>query len=149
MTFPFGIQRNIFAFGGDPTRITLAGQDAGAVSALVQLDLAIPELEEEPQLFHRVILQSAGIQHPWSYVDPREAFRRSLQLASLLGCPTQGSTKQDVILCLTRKDADDILAKEMGVAMPGLNFFPFVVTADGKTVTDEPRKMLRQGIFQI
>ena len=56
-------QRNIFAFGGDPTRITLAGQDAGAVSALLLLDLMNPEgAPGEPQLFHRVIVQSAGIQ---------------------------------------------------------------------------------------
>ena len=57
-------QRNIFAFGGDPTRITLAGQDSGAVSALFLLDLMNPDGAGpgEPQLFHRVIVQSAGIQ---------------------------------------------------------------------------------------
>ena len=62
MIFPS--QRNIFAFGGDPTRITLAGQDSGAVSALLLLlDLMNPEgAPGEPQLFHRVIVQSAGIQ---------------------------------------------------------------------------------------
>ena len=32
-----------------------------------------------------VILQSAGLQHPWSYIESREAFRRTLNLADLVG----------------------------------------------------------------
>ena len=66
-------------------RITLAGQDAGGISAALQLTL-----EEDKSLFQQLILQSAGLQHPWSYVDPTEAFRRTLKLASLLGCPVKG-----------------------------------------------------------
>ncbi len=82
---------------------------------------------------------------------PTEAFRRTLKLASLVGCPAQGSTKQDIILCLTRKPADEIVAKEMGVATPGigLNFSPFVVTADGRTVPAEPRKLLRKLVSRL
>ena len=44
-----------------------------------------------------------------------------------------------MILCLTRKPAEDIVAKEMGVmegAAPSINFHPFVVTADGNSVKD-------------
>ena len=45
-----------------------------------------------------------------------------------------------MILCLTRKPAEEIVAKEMGVmaagAAPSINFHPFVVTADGNSVKD-------------
>lgn len=48
--------------------------------------------------------------------------------------------KKDMILCLTRKPAEEIVAKEMGVmaagAAPSINFHPFVVTADGNSVKD-------------
>ena len=60
-------------------------------------------------------------------------------MASLLGCPAKGATKEDVILCLTRKPAEEIVAKEMGVmagAAPSINFHPFVVTADGNAVKE-------------
>ena len=46
---------------------------------------------------------------------------------------------KDVILCLTRKPAEEIVAKEMGVmegAAPSINFHPFVVTADGNSIKD-------------
>ena len=56
-------------------------------------------------------------------------------------------SKQDVILCLTRKPAEEIVAKEMGVVMegdgaaPSINFHPFVVTADGNSVKDRDARI--------
>lgn len=54
------VQRDIASFGGDPRRVTLMGQSAGAVN--VYALLASPMLAARAQpLFHRVIALSGGI----------------------------------------------------------------------------------------
>ena len=83
------IQKNIIAFGGDPQRVTLAGQDSGATLAMI-----LKSVEIGDNLFSKLILHSGGIQHPWSFIPTREAFKRALSLAALVGCPTSGSSKQ-------------------------------------------------------
>ncbi|TRY61354.1 hypothetical protein TCAL_01797 [Tigriopus californicus] len=133
------IKRNIFAFRGDPTKVTLGGQDSGGVSALMQAIMT----KKEP-FYKKLILQSSGIQHPWSFIEATEAFRRTLKLAALLGCSVTGS-REDVLGCLIRKSPEDIVNKEMGVvAFPTINFHPFVMTVDGKTIFAEPKKLLHQ-----
>ena len=57
------IKNNIGVFGGNPDSITVMGQDSGAVLALTLFSTTTENL------FSKIILQSGGIQHPWSYVD--------------------------------------------------------------------------------
>ncbi|MDF2444640.1 MAG: para-nitrobenzyl esterase [Subtercola sp.] len=83
------VHENIGAFGGDPDRVTLFGQSAGADS-IVEL-LAIPEADE---FYSRVILQSA----PLGLNKGREAIAAQLGAAVVreLGevSPTEATVEQ-------------------------------------------------------
>ena len=78
-----------------------------------------------------------------NFVNRRDAFRRTLNLAAMVGCPTSGSSKKDVIDCLKTKSAEEITNKEMQVVSDtGLHFQPFVPTSEGDLLKLEPRKLL-------
>ena len=72
------VKSNIEAFGGDPDQITLMGQSAGGVS--VALHLLSPLSKD---LFHRAIIQSAGVSPVWGYSSPENSISRA-GLASYL-----------------------------------------------------------------
>jgi para-nitrobenzyl esterase len=74
------VRRNIAAFGGDPSNVTVFGQSAGADSVLCLL-----VADGTEGLFHRAIVQSAPLglrlgRHPWKGISPaaRAAFRDAL-----------------------------------------------------------------------
>ncbi|KAM0787370.1 hypothetical protein ACM66B_003456 [Microbotryomycetes sp. NB124-2] len=127
------IQSDIKAFGGDPNKVTLAGQSSGA--ELVNTLLAIPSATG---LFSRAILQSA----PLDWLDQTQEIASTVgdMFASYLECSTAE--------CLTQAPVDAILGAQaavMGVGasggVPGVQMLQSVFrpVVDGSLVTHNVR----------
>lgn len=132
------VREHIADFGGDPTRITVAGQSAGALS--VSLHLVAPG---SWGLFDRAILQGGAASYRWrTRVDGAsqgEAF------AAQLGC----TDPAEVVTCLRSKTRTEILAAlptgtEQFAEDSRTHWSPVV---DGFVIPDQPRMLFEAGAF--
>jgi carboxylesterase type B len=128
MAFTF-VQKYISQFGGDPTKVTVFGQSAGARSA----DFHLLTMPSPP--FRAVIMESGSAE-----LVPLADFRRAaadaspipafMRLASALGCDSQSPTLLD---CIRKVPSADIKNAVLDQSL----YFPCINDNGFTTVTDE------------
>ena len=133
------VRNNIKQFGGNPNKVTLFGESAGAVSVGLHL---LSDVSKNK--FHRAILQSGSPLNPWAVSSFQESRTRSLQLAERVGCSQKGVRKQ--LKCLRDVPVEKILKNQWVVE--GFLQFPFIPTVDNKFLNDTPENLLSKGAFE-
>ena len=132
------VRAHIAAFGGDPNRITIAGQSAGGLS--VSLHLVSPG---SYGLFDRAIMQGGFASYRWRTREDGEA--QALAFSTALGC----TDPAQVLTCLRAKTREQVLhALPIGTeqfAETGRTHWSPVI--DGLVIPDQPRTLYEIGAF--
>lgn len=119
------VQRNIHSFGGDPDRVTLFGESAGAIS--VHAHIMSPMSEG---LFKRGIMLSGTMYTIDTWDMVHESMVKGNKVANIVGCSKGGtidlsSNADEIVDCFRRKSADELVrAAAEGGAPKAITFFP-------------------------
>jgi para-nitrobenzyl esterase len=127
-------QNNIGAFGGDPDRVTIFGESAGAHNVCVMLASPLAR-----GLFSGAIAQSGGCDT--APLDVRSDEGRDT--AAAVGCTGDGP---DAAECL-RAVSGESLMRTLPPIPPLLHVWrlPWGSTVDGEVLTDQPLKVIARG----
>ncbi|UYV80408.1 BCHE [Cordylochernes scorpioides] len=135
------VRENIHYFGGNPKQITLFGESAGAVSIGHHLLSPLSS-----HLFDKAILQSGSATSPWGVTTREHSMQQGMRLAKALGCPHDINKPEEVVACLSEKDASDLVSNEW--SNNGVVDFPFVPVVDGAFFLEHPKDAMKNGFFK-
>ncbi|KAI0787378.1 carotenoid ester lipase precursor [Fomes fomentarius] len=134
------VQKYISAFGGDPTKVTIWGESAGAISIALHM---ITNGGNTEGLFRGAFMQSGS---PIPTGDLSDGQADYDKLVSQTGC----SGAADTLQCLREVPFDKL--KQAVDNSPGIFSYqsprlPWLPRADGTFLTDHPQNLVKQGII--
>ena len=156
------ISENILAFGGDPERITVSGQSAGAasVSLLTLSPVTSPYISQ-------AIFQSGSALSSFATTTKQQALKRTEKVFGQLAIrypkkcgralsESQNPTDEDKYACLQEADAGFLtsilqyLAIEIaeGFSSGVIDNIAFCPIIDGNLIVDDPLKTITEGSFK-
>ncbi|KAF5360608.1 hypothetical protein D9756_005152 [Leucocoprinus leucothites] len=133
------IQEHISKFGGDPTKVALWGDSAGAGSIIQHL--IANDGNTQPKLFRAGITSSTYLPPQYAYNSriPEKVFQWVVEQT---GC----SSASDSLGCLRNTDVDILNQANNNITAEGFfGLLTFTPVVDGKFITDRPTVLLRRG----
>ena len=126
------VAENIEFFGGDASKVTIAGHGRGASS--VHLLMLSPMVKG---LFHRAIVMSGSALSPWA--TSQSNVKSAREVAEYLSCPSDVKKYSQMVECLRKQTIDSLLAAE---PIAPSHLAAFAPDVDGVILPSEPLNLM-------
>ncbi|KWT93340.1 carboxylesterase/lipase family protein [Candidatus Magnetominusculus xianensis] len=139
------VQNNIAQFGGDPSKVTIFGESAGAMSVGIHLSAA----PDSKPLFRAGIMESNPFGIPYRSPDKAQAYGNAF--VKTIGCNTDYEAVN--VTCIKGKSVADVLTASLNyknilslITMNGLvDVLPWAPIVDGTVIEQEPIVAISKG----